>query len=324
MLQRLPTSGRITRLPSASLNRVIEDYAPRGGARQPGRAGVVQAASGFGSTPFVVVDVENDSGGDLVEYGIAGIDQPSYTPPTIGGSNEADDAVLQAPVVRVETATEADHAGKFVITLGPIGDGERGQAVIMGLTWCRVDLQAESDTTAGVKDGEAEMLEGGKPGPTIVWKPSGTGEKWCLVLLGGGGGGGSSVVGTISRLPNTGLEPQLPAAERVAFSDLPAAVKTALQDATSFTIASDDVIVRCPKRPAIKYTIVDIDDDEDGGSNYIAGEGDDPRYLVPSPSGVDYDIDVWNMVFEEIGIDKPLQSKATGGVQFIDVEPCGP
>jgi hypothetical protein len=134
-------------------------------------------------------------------------------------------------------------------------------------------------------------------------------------------GTGASVVGHISRAVTYPID----AAERVTFSDLPSGTQTLLQSATDFTIGSSDVIIRCPKAVSLKYIVVDIDDDEDAlGSNYEAGEGIDPRYLVPAPSGGDYDLDVWNAVFEEIGADKPLQSKAIGGTNFIDVEPCGP
>ncbi len=142
----------------------------------PGSAGVPAQSR-------LVLDVVNDTG--------AAIDVPfpilRITEPVVSLSDNAN-VVFGEPQFMGDTPN-ADTGASFVVVQGPIGTGVAQQSVLTGMTWCKVDVGSESDTHATSIDGDNEKLQSGTAGVRIVWKESGTGEKWALVLLGGGGGG---------------------------------------------------------------------------------------------------------------------------------------
>ena len=85
------------------------------------------------------------------------------------------------------------HAHGFVILQEPIGAGRMGRGMIMGVTPVRLDVQAESDETASVVTGTTgTLMSGSDGGARILWKESGTGEKWGIVQCPTGGAGGGS------------------------------------------------------------------------------------------------------------------------------------
>jgi len=134
------------------------------------------------------VHVKNASGADRARFAVLGIDSPIFSP-----SEAADNFANQVALVGV-TPT-ADHAGKFVVLLEPIADGEIGQAVVSGVTPVKVNVTDEAHTRADVQAGQAGYLASGDSGSALIlWKEAGTGEKWALVNLGMPSGEAGSTV----------------------------------------------------------------------------------------------------------------------------------
>ena len=89
------------------------------------------------------------------------------------------------------TPADPTHLGRFAILTGPIPNGKIGQAAVAGVCVAKVDVQAEDDGFADIADGSTASLTSGPSGAaTILWKETGTGEKWAIVRFGGGGGAG--------------------------------------------------------------------------------------------------------------------------------------
>jgi hypothetical protein len=64
-------------------------------------------------------------------------------------------------------------------------DGKFGMAALTGVFAAKLNVQAESDEYADVEDGVMSRLKTGTSGAAqVLWKESGTGEKWGVVRLG--------------------------------------------------------------------------------------------------------------------------------------------
>lgn len=122
---------------------------------------------------------------DMVEHGVAIIDQPTFQPPLLGLSDLGGEETLKPPMVDVVAPTGGNLGGVPIITLEPIAADNTGLAVVRGLSFARVDIQAAGDTVCGPASGDAEQLQSGGGSITIVWRerPGETGPMWCLVLF---------------------------------------------------------------------------------------------------------------------------------------------
>jgi len=127
--------------------------------------------------------VRNDSGGDVLTYGILGIDGVVFD------VDDNADEFYNNPCLKGVTPVEADHATKFVICQEPIADGKIGRCRIVGMSIALVDIQTSGDETCGAKTSTAN-LESGSGSCQIIYAPSGTGVKDCLVRFGGNSIGG--------------------------------------------------------------------------------------------------------------------------------------
>lgn len=90
----------------------------------------------------------------------------------------------------------------FVILHEPLPAGRIGYASIHGTSVVQIDVSDEDDTTARTKASSTVSLESGDGPAKILWKQSGTGLVWAVVLFpfGAGGGdeaGGATMWGTI-------------------------------------------------------------------------------------------------------------------------------
>ena len=128
-----------------------------------------------------IVLVRNDSGGDVDQHGILGIDGPLISP-----TDNLDEFKRQVVISGV-TPT-ADHADAFVVLLEPLADNAVGQAIISGVCAVQVDVAKESDTTCGADVDDTAKLKSATGSNQIIWKESGTGTKWAIVRVGGAGG----------------------------------------------------------------------------------------------------------------------------------------
>lgn len=82
----------------------------------------------------------------------------------------------------------AETPEKYAITLEPIEGGGSGVGFgfMPNATWAKVDITDAGHTKATIDAAGTLLASSATAGQLIVWKPSGTGEKWCVVQIGGG------------------------------------------------------------------------------------------------------------------------------------------
>ncbi|MFO0806683.1 MAG: hypothetical protein U0791_26555 [Gemmataceae bacterium] len=114
----------------------------------------------------------------------------SYGTPLIDPSAAASDRLLASkrPAIAGVTPSAATANRPFLITMEPIQGGSLGRAVASGLAVVQVSVSSASHwrakPSAGVTANLVSTTSGGVP---ILWKESGTGTKWAMVLLDFGG-----------------------------------------------------------------------------------------------------------------------------------------
>jgi hypothetical protein len=133
------------------------------------------------SSQNTVIWIRNDSGDDLDQFNILGLETPLVTP------DDNLDEFKGHPALSGDTPDKDKHIGKFAILLEPIPAGEFGRACISGL--CVVQIEVSSNEEwydyADIKDDEATKLKGAPHGAAqVLWKETGTGTKWALVRMG--------------------------------------------------------------------------------------------------------------------------------------------
>lgn len=183
-LQRKKPGDRLA-IPARDWNAAM-DAARAEQARQRALGGA--GVGGIVPNP-VVVRVKNASGSDVKQAGILGIDGPIFAPTTDPNAG----AILLLDLKGITPTS--DHYGAFAVTLEPIGSNAVGRAVISGACWVKVNVAApeEGEEESAAEDfrfAEAnESLTALKAVPRgsaqILWKQSGTGDKWAIVNIGG-------------------------------------------------------------------------------------------------------------------------------------------
>ncbi|HUU90110.1 MAG TPA: hypothetical protein VM238_02750 [Phycisphaerae bacterium] len=167
-------SGDPLEIPARTHNAFI-DAARDHLARQQNVAGAPVAEL----RPGGIVPVKNASGADRERFDILGIDAPIFTP------TDNEDGFKNQVALKGVLPTEADHAGRFAILLEPLKAGAIGLACVQGVCPVKVSVEDEDHPCADVNDGQAGSLKSGVSGAAfILWKESGTGEKWAVVKLG--------------------------------------------------------------------------------------------------------------------------------------------
>jgi len=119
--------------------------------------------------------VRNDSGGDIARFGVLGVDSPLVF--------DADTlAEFQGRVAVSGVTPTAEHENNYVVCIEPIPDGATGYAVISGVTPALLYVTSESDGYAAAAAGDdTRLVTGARGNARILWKDSGTGEKWAVV-----------------------------------------------------------------------------------------------------------------------------------------------
>jgi len=171
-------SGDPLVIPASTFNAFIDAaQAHQAGQRAVGGEGIRT----FGHT--ATVRIRNDSGADIGRFGVLGIDGPVIGP-------DANLVEFQGrPTLKGVTPVAGTHDGKFVVLLDPIGNGRIGRGCAGGVTVARVDVSDAAHGYADIDDGDASHLASASSGAAkILWKESGTGEKWALVTIGEGAG----------------------------------------------------------------------------------------------------------------------------------------
>lgn len=114
--------------------------------------------------------------------------------PVYSAANRAD-VVHETISLQGKTPTATATMSDLVIVQSRITAGGLRPAVVMGPTWCTVDVTDDAHTHVEPKVGDNTQLASASSGSVkIVWKETGTGSKKALIILGGGGGGGGDNV----------------------------------------------------------------------------------------------------------------------------------
>jgi hypothetical protein len=126
-----------------------------------------------------IVQVKNNSGAAVPRFGALGLDGPLFLPP---------DNVDEFKRVRVfsgVTPIAYTHRVRFVVLREPLAEDVIGTAWLGGAAQVKLSIIDAAQSLATVKDADATQLETTwGEGVPILWKESGTGTKWALVLLG--------------------------------------------------------------------------------------------------------------------------------------------
>lgn len=129
-----------------------------------------------------IVLVQNNSGADVDRFGVLGISGVIITP------TDNEEEFKSNWAVTGSTPAEGDP---FVVLSEPIAASKIGRAWISGAVIVKVNV-TDADHDHADSAASTASLESAESGPVrILWKESGTGTKWAIVLIGGGGAGGS-------------------------------------------------------------------------------------------------------------------------------------
>jgi len=169
--------GQPLRFPAGLYNGLVDLYrAWREGRLGGGTAPPAQSVVNPG-----VILVKNDSGSDQARLAVLGIDAPFESPA------DYEEGFLREVGVKCVIPYLGSHFGRFVILQEPIGADNYGRALVFGITPVKIDIENEAHQFADVDDGVTTVLASGTSGAArILWKESGTGEKWAYVALAGG------------------------------------------------------------------------------------------------------------------------------------------
>lgn len=124
--------------------------------------------------------IENDSGADVDRFGVLAISDVLVSP--------TDNLVefQQAPALQGITPVTG-YEGRFAVAADPIADEAIGYGFVAGTCCVQISVTDADCYYAEILNSDAAKL-GTHPAGTaqILWKESGTGTKWAVVLLGGG------------------------------------------------------------------------------------------------------------------------------------------
>lgn len=134
-----------------------------------------------------IIRIKNASGSSLDRLSILGIDS------IVWATNDAVDQLSQfkADVVFTGITPTSSHAGGLcAVLLEPAVNNQVVTAAVGGVCQVKIAVSDASHTHADVTPGDSTKLTSAESGTIqILWKETGTGDKWAVVRFGGGGGG---------------------------------------------------------------------------------------------------------------------------------------
>jgi hypothetical protein len=131
-----------------------------------------------------MVQVLNDSGADVAQYEVLGIDGPIFAPQDYPDPGDEFSRVPQLIGVAIDDEL---HAERYVVAQEPILDGKIGLAMVCGITPAVVNIINAADRFAIVEDGEAVLQSSTRGGAKILWKAAGTGLQYAVLQVGAWG-----------------------------------------------------------------------------------------------------------------------------------------
>jgi hypothetical protein len=135
--------------------------------------------------PPLITWVKNSTESPVNAFGVLGLDAPLIAP-TADASAEATIAFRSKIAFSgIAPLTATPHYGKYAILQEPAAAGEIVRAVMGGVCFCKLLVNDADDVAADIANSTTSYLTSQPHGSArILWKESGTGEKWALVHVG--------------------------------------------------------------------------------------------------------------------------------------------
>ena len=137
-----------------------------------------------------IILVRNDSGSLLEQFAAVILDDLIIQP---DDDEREQEFKSRAPVFSGKKVSADNKDKPFAILQVPLESEKIGKALLQGITPAKVNIGNESHQYAKLDATELVSCNSGIG--RILWKESGTGEKWVLLQLGGGGSGGNKYSG---------------------------------------------------------------------------------------------------------------------------------
>ena len=164
--------GESLRIPATAYNAFIDAALAHQRTQQDVGAPSIVARAGQ-----VTVKVRNDSGGNRAQFDILKLGSPIVLP-------TASTAEFARQVTFAGVAPDG-KANQVAILQEPIPTGAIGQALLWGVTPCRIDVNHAKHTHAQPASGNYRLQSSFGGAARILWKESGTGSsKWAYLLYG--------------------------------------------------------------------------------------------------------------------------------------------
>jgi len=183
-LKKVRTGERL-RIPASTYNAFID--AAQAHRNQQG----ARARTGRDVVPDGTILVRNDTGVDQSQFAILGLNGPLFEPTSL-------QAFKNHPrIVKAIAPATGTHDNKFVVLADPIVAGKMGRAVISGVYLAKVNVTDADHAYATITNAQTGYFTSAASGPVqILWKESGTGQKWAQIIVRGtvsSGGAGIAV-----------------------------------------------------------------------------------------------------------------------------------
>ncbi|MDD5597632.1 MAG: hypothetical protein PHV82_06790 [Victivallaceae bacterium] len=143
-----------------------------------------------GNSKTGIVLIQNDSGALLEQFSPVILDDLIIQP---DDDEKEQEFKSRVPVFSGKKVSADNKDMPFAILQTPLESEKIGKALLLGVTPVKVNIGNESHKYA--KLNAAGLVSTSSGVGRILWKESGTGEKWALLQLGGGGSGGNNYSG---------------------------------------------------------------------------------------------------------------------------------
>jgi hypothetical protein len=138
--------------------------------------------------PQLVVYVRNDTGADLPDFGVVTLSD-SLLAGTDAEQSQRD--TREQPILK-GLLPAADTV--IAVTQEPIRKDGIGRATVLGVTPCKLLVNAAGHAAARVIAGDTAKLGSAGDGVPVIYKAATSGETWAVVLLGAGTANGSGLL----------------------------------------------------------------------------------------------------------------------------------
>jgi len=174
-------SGERLRIPASTYNAFV-DAAQAHRNRQG-----IQSRTGRDVAPDGTILVRNDTGVDQSQFAILGLSGPLFEPTNL-------QAFKNHPrIVKGIAPATGTHDNKFVVLAQPIAAGKMGRAIISGVYLAKVNVTNADHDYATITNAQTGYFTSAASGPVqILWKETGTGEKWAQIIVRGTASGGAN------------------------------------------------------------------------------------------------------------------------------------